>query len=194
MAGAPQRRPGGRTARNRENILRATIEILLGQGYEQVTIARVAALADVAETTIYRRWSTKAHLAADAIADLARARNPIPDTGGLESDLRALLDQVAALLRDTAVRRIIRTIVFLEESDPTVTELKARFWTDRFAGSAAIVTRAIARGELPSGTDPGEVVEELVSPVYFRTLITGEPLDEVVIARSIGIVLRRRTP
>lgn len=187
-----QRRPGGRTARNRENILRAATQILLDEGYENLSVNRVAAAAGVAETTIYRRWPTQAHLAAAAIADLAGAQNPIPDTGTLEDDLRALLTQIVGLLEQPGVRRVIRTVISLDESDPTITDLKAEFWATRFAGSAAIVTRAIARGELPADTDPHEVIEELCSPVYFRTLVTGRPLDDAVVDSSVGMVLRRR--
>ena len=40
-----------------------------------------------------------------------------------------------------------------------------------------MVDRAIARGELPPGTDPGLVVEALLGPIYFRLLMSREELD-----------------
>lgn len=40
------------------------------------------------------------------------------------------------------------------------------------------MTRAIARGELPEGTDPAEMIKTLVAPIYFRVLITGERVDD----------------
>ncbi|MEV4124401.1 TetR-like C-terminal domain-containing protein [Nocardia sp. NPDC049707] len=38
--------------------------------------------------------------------------------------------------------------------------------------------RAIARGEIPDSIDPAQMAKTLVAPLYFRVLITGEPVDE----------------
>ncbi|MGW3115444.1 TetR-like C-terminal domain-containing protein [Streptomyces sp. NPDC001091] len=187
-----QRRPGGRTARNRENVLRATAEVLLREGYEHLTIARVAAAAQVAETTVYRRRPSKAHLAADALSELARTGNPIPDTGTLEGDLRALLGQVVALVERPEVRRVVLTVVSLAANDDEVVAAKAAFWEARFAGAAAIVARAVERGELAPDTDPYELIENLVAPAYFRLLVTGRPLDDRLVDRSVELVLSRQ--
>jgi hypothetical protein len=40
-----------------------------------------------------------------------------------------------------------------------------------------IVERAIARGEIPAGADPRLVVEAMIGAMYFRLLLSGEPLD-----------------
>ncbi|MFI8350426.1 TetR-like C-terminal domain-containing protein [Streptomyces sp. NPDC085596] len=193
MAEKPvRRRPGGRTARTRESVLRATADVLLNEGYEQLTIARIAAAAQVAETTVYRRWPSKAHLAADALAELAGAENPIPDTGTLEGDLRALLTQVVGLVERPEVRRVIRAVVSLAADDDEVVRAKEAFWAGRFAGAAAIVERAVERGELPADSDPYEVIEDLAALVYFRLLVTGLPLDGRVVDRSVRLVLSRQ--
>ncbi|MEU9463815.1 TetR-like C-terminal domain-containing protein [Streptomyces sp. NPDC058322] len=186
-----QRRPGGRTARNRENVLRATAEVLLHEGYEHLTIARVAAAAQVAETTVYRRWPSKAHLVADALSEFAKTGNPIPDTGTLEGDLRALLSQVVALVERPEVRRVILTVVSLTADDEVVAA-KGAFWKKRFAGAAAIVTRAVERGELSADTDPYELIEDLAAPTYFRLLVTGRPLDDRLVDRSVELALSRQ--
>jgi AcrR family transcriptional regulator len=187
---AVQRRPGGRTARNREQILRATTEVLLGDGYEQLSVARVAASAGVAESTVYRRWPTKPRLVAEALAELAQGANPVPDTGTLQGDLRTMLLQIVHLVDRPEVQRIMRTVVGLDDATDEVAALKNEFWRTRFDGSAVIVERAIERGELPPGTDPYEVIEDLVAPTYFRVLVTGKPLDEAVVDRSVALVLR----
>ncbi|MFE5896940.1 TetR-like C-terminal domain-containing protein [Streptomyces sp. NPDC056488] len=187
-----QRRPGGRTARNRENVLRAAADLLLNEGYEQLTIARVAAAAQVAETTVYRRWRNKAHLAADALSELARVENPIPDTGTLEGDLRALLVQIVAILERPEVRRVLLAVVALPAGDPEAVRAKDAFWAERFAGAAALVRRAVERGELPVDADPYELIEDLAAPVYFRLLVTGRPLDGRFVDRSVALVLSRR--
>jgi len=185
-----RRRPGGRTARNREKILRATLDILLTSGYDDLSISRVAARADVAETTVYRNWPTKTHLAAEALAELASTENPIPDTGSLEGDLRALLTQVVHLIDRPAVRRVVRAVVALDTEEPEIASLKSTFWSERFAAARSIVERAIGRGELSPGADADAIIEDLASVAYFRLLITGRPLDAQLIERSVAVVMR----
>ncbi|MGW4222566.1 TetR-like C-terminal domain-containing protein [Streptomyces bauhiniae] len=185
------RRPGGRTARTRESVLRATAEVLLTEGYEQLSFARVAAAAEIAETTVYRRWPSKAHLAADALVELAGTENPVPDTGTLEGDLRAFLAQIVALVARPEVLRVLRTVVSLATEDDEVARAKEAFWAGRFAGGAAIVERAVERGELPADSDPYEVIEDLAALVYFRLLVTGRPLDGRVVERSVARVVGR---
>ncbi|MFK4109490.1 TetR-like C-terminal domain-containing protein [Streptomyces sp. NPDC002176] len=185
------RRPGGRTARTRESVLRAAADVLLTEGYEQLSFARVAAAAEVAETTVYRRWPSRARLAADALTELAGAENPVPDTGTLESDLRAFLAQIVELVARPEVLRVLRTVVSLAAEDDEVARAKEAFWAGRFAGGAAIVERAVARGELPADSDPYEVIEDLAALVYFRLLVTGRPLDGRVVDRSVARVLSR---
>src|SRR5437667_200471 len=89
--GAPPLR--GR-ARVRKSVLDAALNRLLADGFDGLSIAAVATDAGVAETTVYRRWPTKAALAAAALTELAAADNPTPDTGSLEGDLRTVLSQV----------------------------------------------------------------------------------------------------
>lgn len=185
-----RRRPGGRTAKNRERVIGATIEVLLSSGYEGLTVARIAEMAGLAESTIYRRWPTKAQLAAAAIAELAELENPIPDTGSLKGDLQKLLDQINVLLNRSEVQRVLRTAMALDTSDPEVSELTQGFWAARFAGSADIVARAAQRGELPDSVDAYELIEHLVGATYFRVLVTRRPLDRQLIKRSVDAVLR----
>ncbi|MFL6052633.1 MAG: TetR-like C-terminal domain-containing protein [Actinoallomurus sp.] len=46
------------------------------------------------------------------------------------------------------------------------------------------MTRAVARGQLPAGTDPVEVVRAAVAPLYYRLFISREPVDAAVAARA----------
>lgn len=179
------RRPGGRSEHVRVKILDAALSRLLAGGYDALTVRDVARSAEVAETTIYRRWPTTHDLAAAAIAHLAHAENPIPDTGTFDGDLRALLRQILDLLRRPEVERILRTAAALDSRNPGAVEARKTFWEARFAGSAEIVERAVQRGELPAGTDPGECIEFLVAPAYLRLLLLDQPLDDALLEQSV---------
>ncbi|WP_156426672.1 TetR/AcrR family transcriptional regulator [Mycobacterium sp. IS-3022] len=179
------RRPGGRSERVRVKVLEAAVERLLVDGYDGLKVRDVARLADVAETTIYRRWPTTHDLAAAALGHLARTDNPIPDTGTLEGDLRTLLGQILNLLRRPEVERILRVAAALDSRDPGAVDARKAFWRSRFLGSSRIVERAIDRGELPVGTDPDELIEFLVGPAYLRRLLLDRPLDSALLDLSV---------
>src|SRR5271165_5405078 len=49
-------------------ILRAAMELFIQSGIEGVNVEQIAARAGVARTTVYRRWSSKEALLAQAIA------------------------------------------------------------------------------------------------------------------------------
>jgi AcrR family transcriptional regulator len=170
-------------------VLDATLNRLLANGFAGLTVAAVAADAGVAETTIYRRWPTKSALAAAALAELAAAENPTPDTGTLESDLRTVLTQILDLLRRPDVERIIRALAALADDVAGMSETRTAFLQTRVAGMQDIVTRASTRGELPEGVDPADVLETLVAPAYLRLLITGLPLDDALVERSVRAAL-----
>jgi AcrR family transcriptional regulator len=178
-------RTGGRSARVRKAVLDAALALLLERGYDGFSIADVAQAADVAETTVYRRWPTKAELATAAIGELAATENPLPDTGSLEGDLTALLTQIVELLRRPDIERIARASAALSSDDPEQARARTAFYRMRTAGSAHVAVRAIERGELPAGTDPEAVIEQLVAPAYLRLLLTGGPLDHTLIADSV---------
>ncbi|MGQ4717290.1 TetR-like C-terminal domain-containing protein [Streptomyces anulatus] len=112
-------------------------------------------------------------------------------TGTLEGDLRALLGQVVALVERPEVRRVILTVVSLTADDEVVAA-KDAFWEERFAGAAAIVTRAVERGELLAETDPYELIENLAAPPYFRLLVTRRALDDRLVDRSVELALSRQ--
>src|SRR5580658_8453688 len=76
-----ERRPGGRSARNRAAVLDAAVELLAEASYDDLSMENIAARAGVHKTTVYRRWPTKADLVADAIRARSQAVVPLPDTG-----------------------------------------------------------------------------------------------------------------
>src|SRR6201986_3287208 len=83
---AKARRTGGRSARVRAAVLRATLDALLSCSADDLSIRDVAQRAGVHETSIYRRWGTRANLILDAVQGEIEAAVPPPDTGSLRRD------------------------------------------------------------------------------------------------------------
>lgn len=171
-----RRRPGGRSARVRSAVMQATVHQLLSAGYEGLSVREIAAAAGVAPTTIYRRWGSRPELVLAALKDLSAETVEVPDTGELERDLRMLIGSIAGALSHPALRPLLRSLVALP--DDVAGEYRRSFWEDRQARTRVVVERAVARGELPVGTDPAHILEALIAPVWFRLLISGVPLDD----------------
>lgn len=137
----------------------AVMELLAEAGYARLTMDHVAARAKVSKSSLYLRWPGKVALVADALQHRARAVPEVPDTGTLAGDMRAFL---AALLRSR--HEASRALAAISGEIATNPELR-QAWHRGLAGmltgcTRQIVDRAIARGELPAGTD-AELLAEL---------------------------------
>ena len=170
-----ERRPGGRTARNRAAIFEATLAELALRGYSDLSLDAIAAHAGVHKTTIYRRWPTRDQLIAAAFMDTAVRHLEVADTGNIDRDARALARSVAATLRQPIVAAAIRATLSLNSPDVRG-EIARRFWGSREAAVGPLVERAIDRGQLPVGTKASELIAAIAAPLYFRLLVSDQAL------------------
>ncbi|QFG26703.1 TetR/AcrR family transcriptional regulator [Actinomadura sp. WMMB 499] len=177
-------RPGGRTARVRDAVRRATLAELAGHGYRGLSVEAVAARSGVHKTTVYRRWGDADGLVADALEIAAAEPWPVPDTGTLEGDLRGIARLVHDGFADPGEGPVARAFVLAAGQSGAAAGALHRFFARRHADAAAVVDRAAARGEVPPGTDAAEVVRLAVAPLYYRLFVTGEPLDEAAADRA----------
>ncbi|WP_434388539.1 TetR/AcrR family transcriptional regulator [Melittangium boletus] len=76
-----------------ELIIGATLELLGEVGYHALTMTDVVARAGVSKATLYRRWTAKADLVADAVATLNPLDPPRYPGTSLRDDLLALMEQ-----------------------------------------------------------------------------------------------------
>ena len=181
-------RPGGRAARVRNAVLVATADVLDEVGYESTTYDEIASRAGVHKTTIYRRWPAKVELVAEALDLHSEEHVPVPDTGSLRGDLTALAQAVAANITSAGgSRRSISIVAASAHSDDLAESVRA-FMSRRVAATTVVVERAIERGEVPADTDPNLVIEALVGPIWFRLLLTGEPIDDAFLTPLIDLV------
>jgi AcrR family transcriptional regulator len=91
------KKPGRpRSAQSHQAILRATLELLAEVGFGVMSIEAIAARAGVGKTTIYRRYTCKEELLADAIENV-REEVLIPNTGNLWGDIDTLIENAAQI-------------------------------------------------------------------------------------------------
>ncbi|MET7340936.1 TetR/AcrR family transcriptional regulator [Streptomyces sp. NPDC005547] len=177
-------RPGGRTARVREAVLRAAGDALAEHGFDRLDLADVARRAEVGKTTVYRRWSSPTGLIADLLDDMAEQSSPRARTGSLEGDLRANARLVLETLTEPRQGALFRSVIAAATCDPRTAQALHRFYAIRVEEWAGCVTEAVERGELPAGTDAHEVVRAVSAPLYYRLLASGDPLDAAAANRA----------
>jgi AcrR family transcriptional regulator len=178
-AGPTRSSRGGRPRDpSRDGVIRAAILRLLAEvGYSALTMDAVAAEAGVGKATIYRRWRTKHDLVVDTLSDTNRAIAIPPDTGSVESDVRALMDLVVTTVQSPA-GAAIRSLLPAMQYQPALVEAFRKgplaVWRSAFA---AMWARAEARGEVRPGMDRSVTAEAISALIVQRWLLTGEPLD-----------------
>ncbi|MEU9009539.1 TetR/AcrR family transcriptional regulator [Streptomyces sp. NPDC048479] len=180
-------RPGGRTARVRASVLRAAGDALVEHGIHSLDLADVARRAEVGKTTVYRRWGTTTGLIADLLADMAdMAEQSVPRTGSgsLTEDLRSNARLVAATLTDPRQGPLFKAVIAAATCDERTARALHRFHATRIKEWAPCVEGAVARGELPAGTDAREVIRAVSAPLYYRVLADGDPLDDAAADRA----------
>lgn len=145
---------GGRSERVVQQVLEATVAELAASGYRAFRVDTVSASAGVNKTTIYRRWPSKPLLVAAAVEWMRRFVHevPLPDTGSLERDLVEAFRRRVRFKDRVEGRAWARLLA--EKHDPEVSETIGGAVEERSNAWYAMVTRAVARRELPERTDP----------------------------------------
>ncbi|MGW5674217.1 TetR/AcrR family transcriptional regulator [Streptomyces sp. NPDC003860] len=169
------RRPGGRTARVRRQVLDATLAELGEHGYDGLTTDAVAARAGVHRTTVYRRWGDVGGLLADVLDAAGDDGWQPPDTGSLEGDLGALNEEILAAL--TAEPPIMRALIAASFRSEQAARAQQRLWEDRYVRCETVVGRAVERGELPPRTDARQLLIASTAPLYHQLVLLRTPPD-----------------
>ena len=174
---APQRRRGGRNARVRGSVLRATLELLSEEGFGGITFPAVARRAGVNKTTLYRGWPTSADLVQEALAGFEALALPDVDTGSWRGDVEAFVEARLRLIRDPLAAGILRAVIALGRSDSRRAEWVDGFWRPREREWRSPVDRAIERGELRKSARSVPLVELVAGPLLLSHLATERPLS-----------------
>ncbi|HXY35695.1 MAG TPA: helix-turn-helix domain-containing protein [Planctomycetaceae bacterium] len=108
-------------------ILAAALDVFVEQGIDGTSIEQVAEVAGVARTTVYRRWTSKEALIAQAIAE---ARG-LPEQEAIAT--RLPLDKLGERLADALVETVTapkfrKIVARLIGSLPSCPELMAVYW------------------------------------------------------------------
>lgn len=152
-------------------ILDAALEQLGEVGWKGLTMEGVAAGAQTGKAAVYRRWTSKEDLVADAlVAGLPRVETA-PDLGSVREDLLALCREVRQIMFSppgVALRSVIH------ECDQT----QAERFQEVIAGGVVeptvkllgeVITRGIERGEVRPDAASGYVFDAIPAMMMYRS-------------------------
>jgi AcrR family transcriptional regulator len=190
-----QRTPSHRRgAAVRDAVLQATAELLLAQGVANTRMTDIAARAGVHETSIYRRWGSRANLIAEALSTQMDADLPLPDTGSTREDLIVFFTALAQFLATPIGRSIMGLGLSASDEEAVFEPARDQFWTIRLTRAGILVRRGIDRHEVRPDINPELVLEALGGPLNLHVLLRNRPADHDYISRLVDLTLDGARP
>ena len=180
------RRPGGRTARVRAQILTATVDLIARDGVLGFKYEEVAERAGVHKTSVYRNWPDRDDLVIEALSRHADRQVPFADTGDLRADLVEFLLALAAEL-DTSIGRALVNAVQSHECEAVSRTVRGVF-DQRLETVRTRLERAVERGELPP-VDPLFFAQLVSGPVHLHRTTVDTTFDRPEAERIADVVL-----
>ncbi|WP_251096431.1 TetR/AcrR family transcriptional regulator [Streptomyces sp. Caat 7-52] len=183
----------GRGPRSRDAILQAASDLCGELGYAAVTMEAIATRARVGKPTLYRWWPSKGAVFLDVVLDrIVEPAIELPDTGDMARDLRTWIRGFADLFTDPHARQLLVGLLGAAQTDTELaTMLREKVQRPLQAGNRQRIAAAQAAGELPA-MDPVLLEELLISPPWYRLLVSGEPVTREYADELVDAVLNIR--
>jgi AcrR family transcriptional regulator len=170
-------------------IRNAVMNELAEVGYGRLSIEAVARRAGVGKTAVYRRWGNKLEMVLEIVSDVAGRSVPLPDTGSFDSDLRLLMLIASRALQHRIASQIIPDLMAEAARNPQIAEtLQQALRSHQRSVGDQLVGQAVARGELPEGTDPDIAVDLILGPLYWRLAVARTPISDDYLEQLIRAV------
>jgi AcrR family transcriptional regulator len=176
--------------RGRDSAIRtAALELLAEVGYDRMSMDAVAARAHASKATIYRLWPGKPELVIDAVRCRADSIIELPDTGSLRGDIIATLRMMADGIGGEDVDLMAGVLRAMRQAPDLAECVRLQLLERKRYVGRTLVARAATRGEIPPGADPEVFHETAPALMFFRVLVTGEPVDDAFLAHVADDVL-----
>lgn len=180
-----------RNMETQSSILSASYELLLESGFGAVTVEKIAERAQVSKATIYKWWPNKAAVVMDGFLSAAAARLPVPDTGSVFQDILQHATNMA-LFMISREGSIFLEIIGEGQVDSALAEtFRIRYIQPRRLEVRNIMNRGLQRGELEKSLDISLCTDLIYGPIFYRLLVTGDPIDKKYVEQLVTQVLHR---
>ena len=170
-----------------EQILSATQDLLIEEGFERLTMDEVARRCGASKATIYRRWPGKIALVVAASAVLLRPP-PVPDTGSLREDLldcgRAYMQQEGRTVQ------VLENVTDATRHDPELRKAFRNAIGSPYAGLfETVLARAADRGLMPPDLDLDMLARVFPAMAYQQLAAQPRSITESDVRRVTDAIL-----
>lgn len=173
-----------------DEILDATVELLLEVGYDRLTMDAVARRARASKATLYRRWDDKPSLVVDAMVRAKQAPQiESHDTGSLRGDLVSTFCGAHGMGHKETTGMLGAVITALSSDPEFARRFREAFIAPKVAVSRDIYQRAIERGEIPADVDIDVIAPALAGILLHRSFVLGLVPDDETVERVIDHVI-----
>ncbi|AEW99728.1 putative transcriptional regulator (plasmid) [Streptantibioticus cattleyicolor NRRL 8057 = DSM 46488] len=155
-----------------------------------MTMEAIATRARVGKPTLYRWWPSKGAVFLDVVLDrIVEPAVQLPDTGDIARDLRTWIRGFADLFTDPHARQLLVGLLGAAQTDAELaTMLREKIQRPLQASNRERITAAQSAGQLPA-MDPVLLEELLISPPWYRLLVSGEPVTPAYADALVDAVL-----
>lgn len=181
-----------RVRRTCNTVLRAAHRLLVEEGFDGVTFARISRDTGVSRTTLYRHWNSPADLVGEAWAAAAPTIQLV-ETADVRSDLVGIFGDLRDMVESAPMRRVLPSVIEAAAGDPDVARMHTTFVADRRRPIVERLKRAVTDGELRADADCELLADLLAGPIFYRRLLrhvatTDDDLGRLVDAALAGAV------
>ncbi|MER6493601.1 TetR/AcrR family transcriptional regulator [Streptomyces griseorubiginosus] len=189
-ARVPRNRRSKLTRARQAELFTSILDLLREVGYDSLTMEAVAARTRCSKATLYRQWTGKPQLVAEAL----RHEKPVAlagiDTGSLRGDFLAVVDRLSKrqIERDTA---LLRGLVQASHAHPDLLEaLRELFVFPELTALAELLGHAVERGEVSPDTPALRFVPHaLVGLLLAHQLAEARPADPAFVRDYVDAVV-----
>jgi AcrR family transcriptional regulator len=169
-----------RIGRTRAAVMEATLRLIEAEGADAITHQRIAQLARVSRSTLYRYWPQPEDLVVDALAQIVTAFD-FTGRGHLRDELIAELKRRRAEINQPVVRTAFTTVMARALHDPAAAELRDRLVANVAKGLKHSVQRGVQRGELRPGLDPHVLTAKVLGTLAWWSFVEARNVTDALI-------------
>jgi AcrR family transcriptional regulator len=184
-----------RVIRTRRAVSQAASELLLADGPDAVTHARLSDITTYSRTTLYKHFPERSDLLRAAM-DQIESHGPPTDelTGDARSDLALLLGQLARDLGDPARSRLMITMLERAQHDASVAAVRDQVMAEMEPAFDASFRAAIDAGTLRGDLDTRMAIAALIGSLLFLRFLADDQITSDLVQRIIDDFMAVNSP
>ncbi|WP_176526764.1 TetR/AcrR family transcriptional regulator [Rhizobium subbaraonis] len=148
---------------------KAVRELMVERPESELTVAMIAARAEVTPSTIYRRWSSLSQLIADVASERFVPDSIPPDTGSLRGDLEVWVEQTVEDFSSAPLRLLFRERL----TNKKIAQVAAGY---TYMNLLYLCDRCERRGE-PT-PNPDRLIDLIFAPLVYRIFFVNQSIPK----------------